>query len=124
MTMFFFRAGGLFGIALCQRNRIRGLILASGERALVSSCSTLLLTCVGSLVIIPVIGSQMDERFAGAVCCWCFLSFEAVFYDGFESVPWFSNEHLEKCRAIFVIADSVGVRNSESCGDAVFLVAC
>ena len=71
MTMLM-RAGGLFGIALCQGNRPRGLIRVSGERALVSSRSIILLTCVGSLVILPVIGSRMDERFAGAVCWRCF----------------------------------------------------
>ena len=38
---------GLFGIALCQGNGSRGLIRAYGERALVSSCSIFLLTCVG-----------------------------------------------------------------------------
>ncbi len=78
MTIFL-RAVGLFGIALSQGNGSRGMIRASGERALVSSCSIILLTCVGSLMILPVIGSRMDERFIGAVCCWCFLSFEAFF---------------------------------------------
>ena len=78
MTMFL-RDGGLFGIALCQGNGTRGLIRASGERAWVSSCSIILLTCVGSLVTLPVIGSRMDERFAGAVCCWYFVSLEVVF---------------------------------------------
>ncbi len=76
MTIFF-REVGLFGIALSQGNGSRGLIRASGERALVSSCYIILLTCVGSLTILPVIGSRMDESFVGAVCCWCFLSFEA-----------------------------------------------
>ena len=56
-----------------------GLIRAFGERALVSSCFIFLLTFVGSLVSLPGIGSRMDERFAGAGCCWCFLPFEAVF---------------------------------------------
>ena len=37
------------------------------------------LTIVGLLMILLVIGSRMDERFVGAVCCWFFLSFEAVF---------------------------------------------
>ncbi len=50
----------------------------SGERALVSSCSIHILTCVGSLIILPVIGSRMAERFVGAVCCCCFSSFAAV----------------------------------------------
>jgi len=59
---------------LCHGNVSRGLSRASGERALVSSCSILLLTCVGSLMIRPVIGSRMDERCVGAVCCWCFWS--------------------------------------------------
>ncbi len=77
MTMVL-RAEGLFGIALCQRNGPRGLICASGERVLISSCSIILLTCVGSLVIFPVVGSRMDERFVGVVCCWYFLSFEAI----------------------------------------------
>ena len=53
-----------------------------------------------------------------------FLVVRSCFYDGFEGVPWFSNELLEKCRAILAVADSVGVLNSESCGDAVVLVAC
>ena len=71
--------GGLFGIALSHGNVSRGLIRVSGERALVSSCSIILLTSVGSLVILPVLGSRMDERFVGAVCCGYFLSFEEVF---------------------------------------------
>ena len=71
--------GGLFCIALSRGNGSRGLILASRERALVSSCSIILLTCVGSLVILPVMGSLMDERFVGAVYCECFVSFEEVF---------------------------------------------
>jgi hypothetical protein len=61
--------GGLFGIALSHGNGSLGLILASGERALVSSCSIIILTCVGSLVILPVLGSRMEERFVGAVYC-------------------------------------------------------
>ena len=73
------RAGGLFGIALSHGNGSRGLILASGERALVSSCSIILLTCVGSDVILPVVGSRMEERFVGAVCCECLLYLAAVF---------------------------------------------
>ena len=71
-------AVGLFGITLSQGNGTHGLIRASRERALVSSCSIILLTCAGSLMILHVIGSRMDERFIGAVCRWCFLSFEAV----------------------------------------------
>ncbi len=59
--------GGFFGIALSHGNGSCGLILASGERALVSSCSTILLTCMGSLVILPVLGSRMEERFVGVV---------------------------------------------------------
>jgi len=62
-----------------QGNGSRGLIRAFGERALVSSRSIILLTCVGSLVILHVVGSRMDERFVGVVCSWCFLSFDAVF---------------------------------------------
>ena len=77
MTMFL-RAVGLFGIALCQGNISRGFIRAAGERSLVFSFSIILLTRMGSLMILPVIGSRMDERFVGAVCCWCFLSFEAA----------------------------------------------
>jgi hypothetical protein len=42
--------------------------------------------------------------------------------DLFEDISWFSYEHLEKCQAIFVIANSVGIFDGESCGDAVFLV--
>ena len=76
----FFRAGGLLGIALCQGNGSRGLIRSFGERALVSSCSIILLTCVVSLVSLLVMMSRMDERFVGAVCYGrCFWSFEAVF---------------------------------------------
>ena len=55
------------------------MIRASGEKALVSSCSNILLTCVGSLVILFVIGSRIDEMIVDVVCCWCFLSFEADF---------------------------------------------
>ena len=44
-----------------------------------SSCSITILTCVGSLVILLVIGSRIDKRFVGAESCRCFLSFEAVF---------------------------------------------
>ncbi len=77
MTMFL-RAVGLYGIALCQGNGSRGLIRASRKSALVPSCSMILLTCVGSLVILPVVGSRMDEKLAGVVCCWYFLSLEAV----------------------------------------------
>ena len=73
------RAGGLFGIALCQGSGSHGLIRASGERALVSSCSIILLTCVGSLVILHVVGHRMYERFVGVACRWCFFSFELVF---------------------------------------------
>ena len=58
---------GLFGIALSHGNESRGLILVSGERAFVSSCSIILLTCVGSLIILPVLGSRMENRFVGAV---------------------------------------------------------
>ena len=75
----FWRAGGLFGIALRQGNGSRGLIRGSGERALVCSCSIILRSCVGSLVIFLVIRSRMDERFVGAVFWRCVLSFAAVF---------------------------------------------
>ena len=75
----FLRVVGMFGIALGQGNGSRGMIRAHGERALVSSCSIILLTYVGLLMILLVLGSRMDERFVGAVCCWCFLSFEEVF---------------------------------------------
>ena len=73
------RVGGLFGIALSHGNGSRRSIRAFGERALVSSCSIILLTSVGSLVILTVMGSRMDERFVGAVCCRCFLPFDQVF---------------------------------------------
>jgi hypothetical protein len=53
MTMFL-RAVGLFGIALCQGNGSRGSIRASGESALESSCSIILLIFVESLVILHV----------------------------------------------------------------------
>ena len=59
--------GGLFGIALNHGNGSRGLIRVFGESALVSSCSIIILTCVGSPVILPVLGSRMDDRFVGAV---------------------------------------------------------
>ena len=52
------------------------------------------------------------------------LVFRSGFFDGLKGTPWFSYERLEKCRAIFVVAVSVGVLNGESCCDAVFLVAC
>ncbi len=67
MTIFV-RAMGLFGIALSHRNGSRGLTRESGERALVSCCYINFLTCVGSLRILPVMGSRMAERFVGAVC--------------------------------------------------------
>ena len=70
--------GGLFGIASCQGSGSRGLIRAFRERVLVYSCSIILLTCVGSLVILYVIGSRMEEICVGVVCCWFFLSFDAV----------------------------------------------
>ena len=73
------RAVGLFGIALSQGNGSRGLIRASQERPLHSSFSIILLNCVGTLMILLVLGARMDERFVGAVCCWCFFSFEAGF---------------------------------------------
>ena len=70
----------MIGIALCQGNGSHGLIRAFGERALVFSCYIIYLNCVGSLVILPVIRSRMDERFVGAAYWRCFLgSFEAVF---------------------------------------------
>ena len=59
--------GGLFGIALNHGNGSHGLTRVSGESALVSSCSIIFLTCVGSLVILHVLGSRMDARFVGAV---------------------------------------------------------
>jgi hypothetical protein len=46
------------------------------------------------------------------------------FLDGFKDIPWFSYKYLYKCRAIFVVAGYIGLLNGESCGDAVFLVAC
>ncbi len=59
--------GGLFGIAFSHGNGSRGLIRVSGESALLSSCSIIILTCMGSLVILHVLGSRMDEKFVGAV---------------------------------------------------------
>ena len=53
-----------------------------------------------------------------------FLVVRSCFYDGFESVLWFSNEHLEKCRSILDVAVSVGVFNGESYGDTVFIATC
>ena len=52
-----------------------------------------------------------------------FVVFRRGFKDGFEGISWFSYEHLEECRSIFVIATSVGMLDGESCGYAVFLVA-
>ncbi len=49
--------------------------------------------------------------------------FRGGFKDGFKGISWFSYKHLEKCRAILVIAAFVGVFNGESCGDAMFFVA-
>ena len=49
---------------------------------------------------------------------------QSDFKIGFKGISWFSYDHLEKCRAILVVVDSVGVFNGESCGDAVFLLAC
>jgi hypothetical protein len=71
-------AVGLFGIALSQGNGSRGLIRAYGKRALVSSCSIICLTRVGSLVILPMVGSRMDERFVGVVCYRFFFFLEEV----------------------------------------------
>ena len=53
-----------------------------------------------------------------------FFIVRSGFYDGFEGVPWFSNEHSEKCRAILDVAAFVSVFNSEAYGDVVFLLAC
>ena len=55
------------GIALCQGSGSRGSIRAFGERALISNCCLICLTCVGSLLILLVIGSCMDDRCVGAV---------------------------------------------------------
>ena len=52
-----------------------------------------------------------------------FFVFRRGFQDRFAGISWFSYEHLEKYRAIFVIATSVGMLDGESCGYAVFLVA-
>ena len=60
-------AGGLLGIVFCQGNGCSGLILSSGERAFVSSCTIISLTLLGSPVILPVSGSRMDERFVVVV---------------------------------------------------------
>jgi len=65
----------------------------------------------------------MEERFVGAVCCQVFFV-RGGFKDTFEDIYWFSNEHLEKCRAILVVADSVVVFYSEFCGYAVFFASC
>ena len=72
------RAGGLCGIALCQGNGSRREIRASGKRALVSNCYIICLNCEGPLATLPVIGSRVEEKLFGAVCCRCFLSFEAI----------------------------------------------
>ena len=69
----------MVGIALCQGNRSRGLIRAPVERALLSSYSIILLTCVGSLMILFVLGSRKVESFVGALCWRCFLPFAVVF---------------------------------------------
>ena len=55
------------GMALSHGNGSCGLIIVSGERAFVSSCSIMLLTRFGSLVILPVSGSRMVDRFDDAV---------------------------------------------------------
>ncbi len=52
----------------------------------------------------------------------CFI-LRGGFLDGFKGIFWFSYKHLEKCRAILVIAAFVGIFNGESCGDAVFFLA-
>ncbi len=57
----------MLGIALRQGNGSSGLILAFEERAFVSNCYIIPLTRIGSLVILPVFGSRMDERFVGVV---------------------------------------------------------
>ncbi len=51
------------------------------------------------------------------------IVFRGGFKDGFKDISWFSYKHLEKCRAILVIAAFIGVFNGESCGYAVFFVA-
>ena len=61
----------MIGIALSLGYVSRGLIRASRERALVSICSFILLTCMGLPVILSVIGSRVDERFVGAGCYRC-----------------------------------------------------
>ena len=53
-----------------------------------------------------------------------FVVFSRGFLDGFEGISWLSYEHLKKCRTIFVVADSVGMFDGESCGYAVLFVAC
>ena len=65
----FFARGGMFGSALYLGNGSRGCIRESGERALVSICSIIFLTCEGSMVMRPMIGSRMEERLVGEVCC-------------------------------------------------------
>ena len=52
-----------------------------------------------------------------------FFVLRRSFKDGFEGISWFSNEHLEKCRAIFVVATFVGMFDGDYCRYSVFLVA-
>jgi len=78
MTMFFAR-GRVVWYGVVPGEWISRNNSCVWRKSLVSSCSIILLTCVGSLIILPVIGSRMEERFAGAVCCGCFFSFEALF---------------------------------------------
>ncbi len=52
-----------------------------------------------------------------------FFVFRRSFKNGFEGISWFSNEQLEKCRAIFVVATYVGMFDGDSCRYSVFLVA-
>ena len=56
-----FAGGGAF----CQGITDCGLIQAIGKGALVSSCSILFVTCIGSLVMRPVLGKMMEERLVG-----------------------------------------------------------
>ena len=114
--------GGLFGIALSHGDGSRGLIRVSGESALLSSCSIIILTCVGSLVIL-MCWSHGWVRDLLVQCNGNVFFFRRSFKDGFEGISWFSNEHLEKCRAIFVVATYVGMFEGDSCRYSVSLVA-
>jgi hypothetical protein len=58
-----YEGGGLVGMAFSQGNAPLGSIKGLGERAAVSILSTIAITCLGILVMIPVSGSRSAERY-------------------------------------------------------------